>query len=182
MSPGLLAVHTNRHRNVLSGVFPKNRGENNPARLPDGWIICIHVREGILFSLKKQTNKQKPHRETTWLDLENMGSEKSQTHTEHAMCVTHFMTPCIRNVLNRQSHRYKADGSPEAGRGGGSVWGGTGGRGGGRRGGAAVGGAGGGDGLFLGLGFCLLVMECSGVESWAGDLGNMGEPAALCPT
>lgn len=64
----------------------------------------------------------------------------------HAMCVTYFMTPCIRNVLNRQSHRHKADAAQQR-----------------------QAGAGEGEGPSLGLGFCFLVMECSGVESQAGD-------------
>lgn len=41
-----------------------------------------------------------------------------QEQREHAMCVTYFMTLRIRNVLNRQSRRHKAD-AAEAGRGGG---------------------------------------------------------------
>lgn len=122
MSPGLFAGHTNRHRNVLRRVFPKSRGENNP--IADVWIICIHAREYYSVLKKKPKTNKSLTRKTTCLGLETWVVRKARHRAGHAMCVTQFMTLCIRNVLNRQSHRYKADGSPEAGWGGGGSGGG----------------------------------------------------------
>lgn len=68
------------------------------------------------------------------------------------------MTPCIRNVLSRQSHRHRADAVQQR-----------------------QAGAGEGEGPPLGLGFCFLVMECSGVKSQAGDTTwGTGESLPRC--